>query len=307
VPTTIKKEKVAVMNEMFGRAVSVVQAEYSGIKAVDMDSLRASMREGNVAFRVVKNRLAKLASKGTAVEELCEKLAGPVSLAISYDNPVSAAKLVTEFSQKEAALKIISGMVEGEIFDAKGIMEIGKLPPRPVLLAMFLSTLEGGPRQFLYVLNGVLSKFVFLLNALKEKNENNPDFKGEDEMADISSEDIKNFLNNLSVVKLVELTKELEDEWGVTAAAPVAAAAAPDAGAAAAEVEQTEFNVVLSSPGDKKIQVIKAVREITGLGLKEAKGVVDSAPKAVKEKVSKEEAEQVKAKLEEAGAIVEIQ
>lgn len=305
-PTTVKKEKVAEMNEMFSRAVSVVQTDYRGIKAVDMDSLRASMRESKVEFRVVKNRLAILASRGTSVEALCEKLAGPVSLAISYDNPVSAAKVITEFSQKEAVLKIIAGMVEGDIFDAKGITEIGKLPPRPVLQAMFLSALEGGPRKFLYVLNGVLSKFVYLLGALKEKQEKNPDFKGENEMADISGEDVKNFLNNLSVVKLVELTKNLEEEWGVTAAAPVAAVAAPDAGAAAEE-EQTEFNVVLSSPGDKKIQVIKAVREITGLGLKEAKGVVDSAPKAVKEKVSKEEAEQVKAKLEEAGAVVELQ
>jgi len=307
VPTTVKKEKVAEMNEMFGRAVSVVQTDFRGIKAVDMDSLRASMREGKVEFRVVKNRLARLASRGTSVEALCEKLTGPVSLAISYDNPVSAAKIVTEFSQNEAALEIIAGMVEGDMFDAKGIAEIGKLPPRPVLQAMFLSTLEGGPRKFLYVLNGVLSKFVYLLGALKEKQEKNPDFKGENEMADISGEDVKNFLNNLSVVKLVELTKDLEDEWGVSAAAPVAAVAAPDAGAATAEEEQTEFNVVLSSPGDKKIQVIKAVREITGLGLKEAKGVVDSAPKAVKEKVSKEEAEQVKAKLEEAGAVVELQ
>ncbi|MFQ5432302.1 MAG: 50S ribosomal protein L7/L12 [Nitrospinota bacterium] len=126
-------------------------------------------------------------------------------------------------------------------------------------------------------------------------------------MSEISAEDVKSFLNNLSVKKLADLTRELEDEWGVTAAAPVAAAAAPAAGGGAAEAEeQTEFTVVLASIGDKKIQVIKAVREATGLGLKEAKAVVDEAPKNLKEKVSKEEAESLKAKMEEAGATVEI-
>lgn len=126
-------------------------------------------------------------------------------------------------------------------------------------------------------------------------------------MANITSEDVKSFLNDLSVKKLVDLTKELEDEWGVTAAAPAAAVAAPAAGGGAAEVEeQTEFTVVLTAIGDKKIQVIKAVREVTGLGLKEAKAVVDEAPKNVKEKISKEDAESIKTKLEEAGATAEI-
>jgi len=128
-------------------------------------------------------------------------------------------------------------------------------------------------------------------------------------MAEITREDVIKFIENMTVVELAEFVKELEDRFGVSAAAPVAAvaAAAPAAGGEAAqEQEKTEFDVVLNKPGDKKIQVIKVVREITGLGLKEAKALVDAAPKAVKEKVSKEEAEQIKAKLEEAGAEVEI-
>ena len=117
-------------------------------------------------------------------------------------------------------------------------------------------------------------------------------------------EDVK----ELTVLELSELVKALEEEFGVSAAAPaVAVAAAPAAGEAAAEAEeQTEFDVILTSAGSSKIGVIKVVREVTGLGLKEAKAVVDEAPKPVKEKVSKEEAEQVKAKLEEAGATVEV-
>jgi large subunit ribosomal protein L7/L12 len=117
-------------------------------------------------------------------------------------------------------------------------------------------------------------------------------------------------LGKMSVLELVELKKALEEEWGVTAAAPVAVAApgaAPAAGdGAAAAEEKTEFDVVLSGAGDKKIQVIKVVRSVTGLGLKEAKDLVESAPKPVKEGVPQEEADAIKAQLEEAGATVEI-
>ena len=124
----------------------------------------------------------------------------------------------------------------------------------------------------------------------------------------MASEKVLNLIEevkNLTVLELSELVKELEEEFGVSAAAPVAAAAGP-AAAAEEEAEQSEFDVVLTAAGSQKIKVIKAVREITGLGLKEAKAVVDEAPKAVKEGVSKEEAEELKAKLEEVGAEVEV-
>ena len=117
-------------------------------------------------------------------------------------------------------------------------------------------------------------------------------------------------LGKMTVLDLVELKKKIEEEWGVTAAAPVAVAApgaAPAAaGDGAAAEEQTEFNVVLTGAGDKKIQVIKVVRAITGLGLKEAKDLVDGAPNPVKEGVAQEEADSIKAQLEEAGATVEV-
>lgn len=113
-------------------------------------------------------------------------------------------------------------------------------------------------------------------------------------------------VKGLTVLELSELVHALEDEFGVSAAAPVAVAAAPAAGAAPAAEEKTEFDVILASAGAEKIKVIKVVREITGLGLKEAKEVVDNAPKAVKEGVSKEDAESIKAKLTEVGATVEV-
>ena len=128
-------------------------------------------------------------------------------------------------------------------------------------------------------------------------------------MADITKEDVIEFIANMSVLDLSELVKEMEEKFGVSAAAPVAMMAAGPgdaaAGAAAAE-EKTEFDVILTAHGDKKIQVIKEVRAITGLGLKDAKELVDGVPKPVKEGIAKEEAEKVKAQLEEAGAQVEL-
>jgi large subunit ribosomal protein L7/L12 len=127
-------------------------------------------------------------------------------------------------------------------------------------------------------------------------------------MADISKEDVIEFIANMSVLELSELVKEMEVKFGVSAAAPMAmmAAGPADGGAGEAAEEQTEFDVILTSFGDKKIQVIKEVRALTGLGLKDAKALVDEVPKPVKEGVSKDEAEKAKAQLEEAGAQVEI-
>jgi large subunit ribosomal protein L7/L12 len=124
---------------------------------------------------------------------------------------------------------------------------------------------------------------------------------------EVTREQVKDFLKNMSLMDAATLVKELETELGVSAAAPVAAAAAAaPAAAAAAAVEKDEFNVVLTGGGEKKIQVIKVVRELTGLGLKEAKDLVDGAPKTVKEGVAKAEAESMKKKLEEAGGTVEL-
>jgi len=126
-------------------------------------------------------------------------------------------------------------------------------------------------------------------------------------MADITKEDVVKFIENMTVLEMAEFVKELEDKFGVSAAAPVAVAAVPGAaaGAAAAE-EQTEFDVVLAEVGSEKIKVIKVVRSLTGLGLKEAKDLVDGAPNPVKEGVSKDEADEAQKQLEEVGAKIEV-
>ena len=122
----------------------------------------------------------------------------------------------------------------------------------------------------------------------------------------ITKEDVFSFIDNMTILDMSQFIKEFEERYGVTAAAPMAMAAAPAAAAPAAAEEKTSFDVVLVGVGDKKIHVIKVVREITGLGLKEAKDLVDGAPKAVKTGVSKEEADAIKAKIEAEGAKVEV-
>ena len=122
-------------------------------------------------------------------------------------------------------------------------------------------------------------------------------------MADVTRTDVLSYLENSNMLEISELIGDIEEKFGVTASAPVAVAAAPEAGDAAVE-EKTEFDVELTSIGEKKINVIKAVRELTQLGLKEAKGLVDGAPTVIKEALPKEEAEGMKSKLEEAGATV---
>ena len=122
----------------------------------------------------------------------------------------------------------------------------------------------------------------------------------------VTKDEVVSFIDSMTVLEMSEFVKELEDKYGVTAAAPAAAVAAPAGGGEAAAEEKTEFDVILTAAGDKKIQVIKEVRTITGLGLKDAKDMVEAAPKAIKEGVKKEEAEEIKKKVEEAGGSVEV-
>ena len=122
----------------------------------------------------------------------------------------------------------------------------------------------------------------------------------------VTKEDVVSFIDNMTVLEMSEFVKELEDKYGVTAAAPAVAVAAPAAGGEAAAEEKTEFDVILTAIGDKKIQVIKEVRTITSLGLKDAKDLVEGAPKVIKEGVKKEEAEEIQKKIEEVGGTVEV-
>ncbi|BFU95999.1 MAG: Fused 50S ribosomal proteins L10 and L7/L12 (Modular protein) [Nitrospira sp.] len=308
-----KEEKataVAELTEKFGRARLAILTECSGLPVNQVTELRKQLRGAKAEYKIVKNTLAARASEGTSLSGLKTYLKGPTGMVIGYDDPVLPTKILRDFiaaEKREEKIRITLGVLEGKVVQAAELAAVAKLPKKEVLIAMLLSAMQGPIRGVVYTLNAVLSKFVRVIAAIQDKR------KGEGDMpateGKLSQEELIKAIESMSVLDLAELVKGLENRFGVTAAAPVAVAAAPAAGGAAAAPaeEKTAFDVILASaPADKKIQVIKVVRELTSLGLKEAKDLVEGAPKPVKNGVAKEEADTMKKKLEESGAKVEI-
>jgi large subunit ribosomal protein L7/L12 len=198
------------------------------------------------------------------------------------------------------------GVLEGKLLQAQQIADVAGLPSKTALLSMLLSALQGPARGLVYVLSGLLRELVGVIIAIQDKKKGAGDMPTTE--GKLSQDEFIKAIESMSVLELSELVKGLETRFGVTAAAPVAVAAAPaGGGGAAAAEEKTAFDVILASAAaDKKIQVIKVVRELTSLGLKEAKDLVEGAPKPVKIGVTKEEADTMKKKLEESGAKIEI-
>ncbi len=305
-----KATAVAELHEKFSRAKLAVMTECSGLPVNEITELRKQLRGAKAEFKVVKNTLAARAVDGTTLIEAKPYFKGPMALMIGYDDPVLPTKILRDFikgGKREEKIRIAVGVLDGKLVQAAQIAAVASLPSKPVLLAMLLSTMQGPVRGLVYTLNGVLGQFVRVLAAIQGTK------KGDSAMSatqsKLSQDEFIAAIEGMSVLELSELVKGLETRFGVTAAAPVAVAAAPAAGggAAAAAEEKTSFDVILVSvPADKKIQIIKVVRELTSLGLKEAKDLVEGAPKPVKAGVAKEESDTMKKKLEESGAKVEI-
>jgi large subunit ribosomal protein L7/L12 len=303
-----KATAVAELTETFGRARLAIVTESAGLSVNQVTELRKQLRGAKAEYMVVKNTLAVRAAGGTILSGVTTYLKGPTGLVIGYDDPVLPAKILRDFilaEKREQKIKITIGVLEGKVVQPAELAAVAKLPKKEVLIAMLLSAMQGPARGLVYTLSAVLSKFVRVIAAIQDKR------KGEGDMstttAKLSQEELIKAIETMSVLDLAELVKGLETRFGVTAAAPVAAAAPTTGGAAAAAEEKTAFDVVLvSAPADKKIQVIKVVRELTSLGLKEAKDLVEGAPKPVKTGVTKEECDTMKKKLEESGAKVEI-
>jgi len=303
-----KATAVAELTETFSRARLAIVTESAGLSVNQVTELRKLLRGAKAEYKVVKNTLAARAAEGTILSGVKTYLKGPTGLVIGYDDPVLPAKILRDFilaEKREQKIKITIGVVEGKVVQPAELAAVAKLPKKEVLIAMLLSAMQGPARGLVYTLSAVLSKFVRVIAAIQDKR------KGEGDMSTtttkLSQEELIKAIETMSVLDLAELVKGLETRFGVTAAAPVAAAAPAAGGAAAAVEEKTAFDVVLvSAPADKKIQVIKVVRELTSLGLKEAKDLVEGVPKSVKTGVTKEECDTMKKKLEESGAKVEI-
>ena len=307
-----KEQKSAVvsdLHEKFARARLAVVTECGGMPVNQVTQLRHKLRDAQAELKVVKNSLAARAAEGTSLLPVVSLFKGQVAVVIGYDDPVLPAKILRDFIKHEKCDEKIlwrGGVIEGKALEPAQLIATADLPSKEVLLSMLLSAMQGPLRGMAGVLQGILRGFAAVLLAIQDKK------KGEGEMAateaKLSKEDILGAVESMTVLELSELVKGFEEKFGVTAAAPVAVAApaAGDAGAQAVE-EKDAFDVVLAgAPADKKIQVIKVVREITGLGLKEAKDLVEGAPKPVKEGAAKDEAETIKKKLADVGATVEV-
>jgi large subunit ribosomal protein L7/L12 len=301
-----KTQAIAELHEKFSRARAAFLAECMGLEGNEVTELRRQLRGAGAELKVVKNTLAVLASEGTPLSVAKDHFRGPLSVAIGYDDPALPAKILRDFIAKEKRdkkMRITVGVVEGNLLDAVRVKAVADLPSRNALLSMLLAGLQGPLAGLAGTMNGIVAKFVGTLIAIKEKPK-------EDSMpgataTKLSKDDFIKMIEGMSVLELDDYVKALQERFGVTAAAPAAAAGGGAAAAAPAE-EKTAFDAILASVGDKKIQVIKVVRELTNLGLKEAKDLVEGAPKPVKTGVSKEEAETIKKKLEEQGAKIEI-
>ena len=304
-----KAQAIATLREKFSRARAAFLTECTGLAGNEVTELRRQLRGARAELKVVKNTLAVLAADGTPLGVAKEHFRGPLSVAIGYDDPALPAKILRDFiakDKRDKKMRITVGVVEGNLLDALRVKAVADLPPRNALLAMLLAGVQGPLVGLVGTLNGIVIKFVGTLIAIKGKPKEEP-MSGAT-ATKLSKEDFIKMIEGMTVLELDDYVKALQERFGVTAAAPVASAPAGGgaaAGAAPAE-EKTAFDVVLANAGDKKIQVIKVVRELTNLGLKEAKDLVEGAPKPVKTGVTKEEAENIKKKLEEQGAKVEI-
>lgn len=304
-----KAMAVADLHERFSKARLAVITECGGMPVNQVTQLRHQLHGAKAELKVVKNTLAMRAAEGTSLLSVKSLFKGQVAVVIGYDDPVLPAKILRDFIKaKKCDDKIIwrGGVLEGNTLEPAQLIATADLPSKEVLLSMLLSAMQAPMRGLLGVMQGVIRGFACVLAAIQEKK------KGDGAMAatetKLSKDDILSAVEGMTVLELSELVKDFEDKFGVTAAAPVAVAAAPGGTAATPEAEEKDsFDVILTgNPADKKIGVIKVVREITGLGLKEAKDLVEGAPKPVKEGADKGEAETIKKKLTEAGATVEV-
>jgi len=306
------EDKIRVVEELektMNEAKSILMADFKGMPVSMLDNLRRKCFESGIQFRVAKNRLAKLVMNKFDQAGLTDILAGPTGFCIGFDDPIVPIRVISDFVKENELPVIKACLIEGELYGSDRIGELRDIPPRQILLGLVVGTIAAPLSNFVYTINEIMRSFIGTIESIARKIDETGDQPEGIGANGGSVENIIEAIEKMTVLELVEFKKALEERFDVTAAAPMAMAGMmPAAGGAAKEEveEQTEFTVILTAAGDKKIQVIKEVRAITGLGLKEAKALVDEAPKPVKEDIPKDEALAIQAKIEEVGGQVEV-
>ena len=338
-PNAEKVAEVAELTERFRDSSGAVLTEYRGLTVAQLAELRKSLG-GNATFAVVKNTLTKIAvTEAGLTEQLSSLLVGPSAVAFVDGDVVEAAKGLRDFAKANPLLVIKGGVLDGKAITPAEIIKLADLEPRDVLLAKLAGAMKASLAGAAATFNALPVQMAQLAEALHAKRaaaeggaapkrlprtpcptqptkadqttrsgkRRNEEFTT---MAKMSSADLLEAFKEMTLLELSEFVKQFEETFDVKAAAPVAVAAPAAAGAGGGEAEQAEeqdeFDVILEAAGEKKIQVIKEVRSLTSLGLKEAKDLVDGAPKLVLEKVNKESADKARAALEGAGATVTV-
>src|SRR5579872_7183524 len=303
-----KDEAVDSLAERLAQAEIAVLTEYRGLSVSEMQDLRGRLRPLGVEYVVAKNTLTRFAAERIGRTGIVADLIGPTAIAFGSD-PVATAKALQDFTRVNRTFLLKAALLGDRRIDPKEVEQLATLPSPKQLRGRVFGMIVSPLQSTVSVLSAPLAGLARLLAARRNQlQESGAAAEGEG-MASI--DELVQSLGDLKVLDLANLVKRLEEEWGVSAAAvaaPVAAGAAGgDGAAAAAPVEaQTEFDVVLKDFGAKKIEVIKVVRELTNLGLKEAKDLVEAAPKPVLEGVAKDAADAAAGKLRDAGATVDV-
>jgi large subunit ribosomal protein L7/L12 len=298
--------------EQLGKAEIAVLTEFRGLSVADLQDLRGRLRPAGVEYVVAKNTLARFAAERTGRTGIIADLVGPTAIAFGSD-PVATAKALQDYTRVNRTFLMKAALLGDQRIDPKEVEHLATLPSHDVLRGRVFGMIVSPLQMTVSILSAPLASLARLLAARREQLEEKlggEAASGGEDMASV--DELVQNLGDLKVLDLANLVKRLEEEWGVSAAAVAAPAAAGasaggDGAAAAAPAEaQTEFDVVLKDFGAKKIEVIKVVRELTNLGLKEAKDLVEAAPKSVLEAVAKDAADAAAGKLRDAGATVDV-
>jgi len=306
-----KEQDVDELADKISRSQMVVVTDYRGLTVAEISALRGRLRQAGAEYQVAKNTLTRFAAEKAGRSGLVEDLKGPSAIAFGYDDPAALAKSLQEYLRTSRTTNLVlkGGVLGDRRVTADEIGRIADLPPRDVVLGQTLGGIVSPLTAFLMVVTAPIQNLIGVFEARRQQLEESGETGSTQEGTGMANDELIASIEKMTVLDLVELKKSLEERWGVTAAvamAPAAGGGGGDAAVAAPVEEQTEFSVVLTNFGANKINVIKAVRELTSLGLKEAKDLVEAAPKSVKESVPKEEAEAAAAKLRDAGATVDV-